>query len=121
MATEVVKHGGIVLCAAISPYRATRNEVRNMVGQERFVEVFVDTPLEECERRDTKGMYAKARSGELKKFTGVDDPYESPVHPEITLDTISHTAEANAQMILKYLVQQGFVGTDGRSGENRTA
>jgi sulfate adenylyltransferase len=111
VATEVVRHGGIALCAAISPYRATRNEVRNLVGQEHFVEVFVDTPLEECERRDTKGMYAKARNGELKNFTGIDDPYEPPVLPEIKLDTISHTAEANAQTILEYLIQQGFVRT----------
>ena len=70
-----------------------------MIGKEHFIEVFVDTPLEECERRDTKGMYLKARRGELKGFTGIDDPYESPVRPNITLDTISHTAEANAQTI----------------------
>lgn len=109
VASEVVRHGGIAICSAISPYRMTRNEVRDMVGAERFIEVFVDTPLEECERRDTKGMYAKARRGELKGFTGIDDPYESPAHPQMTLDTISHTAETNAQMILTYLIQQGFV------------
>jgi sulfate adenylyltransferase len=109
VAAEVVRHGGIAICSAISPYRVTRNEVRNMIGAERFIEVFVDTPLEECERRDTKGMYLKARRGELKGFTGIDDPYESPVHPSITLDTISQTAEANAKTILAYLIQQGFV------------
>ena len=112
VAMEVVKHGGIAICAAISPYRATRNEVRNMIGEERFIEVFVDTPFDECERRDTKGMYAKARRGELRGFTGIDDPYESPVQPEITLDTMSHSAEANAQTILEQLKQQGFVRTD---------
>lgn len=109
VAAEVVKHGGIAICAAISPYRRTRNEVRDMIGGEHFVEVFVDTPIEECERRDTKGMYLKARRGELKGFTGIDDPYESPVHPSITLDTISHTADANAKTILAYLIKRGFV------------
>ena len=113
VASEVVGHGGIAICAAISPYRATRNEVRNMIGAERFIEVFVDTPLEECERRDTKGMYAKARRGELKEFTGIDDPCEAPAHAEITLDTIAQTAESNAQLILEYLLQHGFI----RSGE----
>jgi sulfate adenylyltransferase len=111
VASEVVRHGGIAICAAISPYRATRNEVRNLIGADRFIEVFVDTPLAECERRDTKGMYAKARRGELKEFTGIDDPYESPAHPEITLDTIAHTVEANAQLILEYLIQQEFLRT----------
>jgi sulfate adenylyltransferase len=117
VASEVVRHGGIAICAAISPYRATRNEVRSMIGAERFIEVFVDTPLEECERRDSKGMYAKARRGELKEFTGIDDPYEAPVHPELTLDTIAHTAEANAQRILECLLQRGFA----RSNESLSA
>ncbi len=89
VAAEIVRHGGTAICAAISPYRAIRNEVRGMVGTEHFVEVFVDTPIEVCEQRDYKGMYAKARRGEIKGFTGIDDPYESPEHPEITLDTVS--------------------------------
>jgi sulfate adenylyltransferase len=109
VAAEVVRHGGVVLCAAVSPYRATRNDVRNMVNAEHFVEVFVDTPLEVCEMRDTKGMYAKARRGEIKDFTGIDDPYEAPLHPDITLNTVSHTPEENAHLILDYLKQQGFV------------
>jgi sulfate adenylyltransferase len=112
VAAEVVRHGGIAICSAISPYRVTRNEVRNMIGEDRFIEVFVDTPLEECERRDTKGMYLKARRGELKGFTGIDDPYESPVHPNIRLDTVSHTAEANARRVLAHLIQQGFVSSN---------
>jgi len=109
VASEIVRHGGIAVCAAVSPYRATRNEVRNMVGRDRFIEVFVDTPLEVCEQRDAKGMYAKARRGEIKGFTGIDDPYEPPRHPEIRLDTVNHTAEENARMILDYLIQRGFV------------
>jgi sulfate adenylyltransferase len=109
VAAEIVRHGGIVLCAAVSPYRTLRNEVRNMVGKDHFVEVFVDTPLEVCEERDTKGMYAKARRGEIKGFTGIDDPYEPPLHPEITINTTSHTPEENAGLILDYLVGKGFV------------
>src|SRR5262245_20015633 len=109
VAAEIVQHGGVVICAAVSPYRATRNDVRNLIGTDHFVEVFVDTPLAVCEQRDTKGMYAKARRGEIKSFTGIDDPYEAPKHPEITLDTVTYTPEDNARVILQYLLQQGFV------------
>ena len=111
VAAEIVRHGGVVICAAVSPYRATRNDVRNLVGRDQYVEVFVNTPLEICEERDTKGMYAKARRGEIKDFTGIDDPYEAPLHAEITLDTVNHTSETNARAILTYLAQQGFVRT----------
>ena len=109
VAAEIVRHGGTVVCAAVSPYRATRNDVRNMIGADRFIEVFVDTPLEECERRDTKGMYAKARRGEIKNFTGVDDPYEPPQHPEIKLVTVGPLPEDNAGLILEYLVKNHFI------------
>lgn len=109
VSAELVRHGGVVICAAVSPYRATRNDVRNMVGSDNFVEIFVDTPLEVCEARDVKGLYAKARRGEIKDFTGVDDPYEPPQHAEITLDTVAHTPEENALVILDYLVDRGFV------------
>ena len=111
VASEIVGHGGVAICAAVSPYRATRNDVRNMVGNDRFVEVWVNTPLEVCEQRDTKGIYAQARRGEIKNFTGVDDPYEIPLRPEITLDTVSQSAEENARRILDSLVKQGFVRT----------
>ena len=109
VAAEIVRHGGIAVCAAVSPYRATRNDVRNMVGKDRYVEVFVDTPLEVCEQRDEKGLYAKARRGEIKGFTGIDDPYEAPRHPEIRLDTVNHSPEENAGMILEHLQEKGFV------------
>lgn len=109
VAAEVARHGGAVLCAAVSPYRATRNECRAMVGGDRFVEVFVDTPLGVCESRDVKGMYRQAREGKIKNFTGVDDPYEPPHNAEITLDTVARTAEENAESILAYLVEKGFV------------
>jgi sulfate adenylyltransferase len=109
VAAEIVRHGGIAVCAAVSPYRATRGDVRNMVGSDRFIEVFVDTPLAVCEDRDSKGMYAKARRGEIKDFTGIDDPYESPEHPEITIDTVAHSAEANARRILDILLSRGYL------------
>jgi sulfate adenylyltransferase len=109
VASEIVKHQGTVICAAVSPYRATRNDVRNTVGAERFIEVFVDTPLEECERRDVKGMYLKARRGEIKNFTGIDDPYEPPVDPEIVLETLHNSAEENARLIISYLEKRGFL------------
>jgi sulfate adenylyltransferase len=109
VASEIVRHGGAVVCAAISPYRATRNQCRAMVGPDRFFEVFVDTPLEVCERRDTKGLYAKARRGELVGFTGVNDPYEAPTAPEVTLDTVRRSAEENARLLLGLLAGRGFV------------
>jgi sulfate adenylyltransferase len=115
VASEIVRHGGIVICAAVSPYRATRNDVRNLVGVEHYMEVFVDTPLEVCEIRDTKGLYARARRGEISGFTGIDDPYESPQHPEVQIETIGHTAEQNARFILRRLVEEGLVRPDSDS------
>ena len=112
VAAEIVRHGGLVICAAVSPYRATRNDVRNMVG-DGYIEVFVDTPLEVCEARDTKGMYAKARAGEIKDFTGIDDPYEPPLNPELTLSTVGVTPEDNAIRILQYLLERGLIQQDG--------
>jgi sulfate adenylyltransferase len=109
VAAEVVRHGGVAVAAAVSPYRATRDEVRYMVGAEHFVEVFVDTPLEVCERRDSKGVYAKARRGEITGFTGIDDPYEPPDAPTIVLDTVVSTPEQNARRVLDHLERQGFV------------
>ena len=112
VASEIVRHGGTAICAAVSPYRATRNEVRSMVRSGHFVEVFVDTPLEVCESRDAKGMYQKARRGEIKGFTGIDDPYEAPENPEITLDTVAQTPEENARTIIEHLREQGFLRSD---------
>jgi sulfate adenylyltransferase len=109
VAAEIVRHRGVAICAAVSPYRATRNEVRKIVGPDLFVEVFVDTPLDVCEERDTKGMYARARRGELKSFTGIDDPYEPPKGPEMRLKTVSVSPEINARLILNHLLQKGFV------------
>jgi sulfate adenylyltransferase len=80
-----------------------------MVGPDHFVEVFMDTPIEVCESRDTKGMYAKARRGELKGFTGIDDPYEAPERAEIVLETVRRDPESNARDILDYLAARGFI------------
>jgi sulfate adenylyltransferase len=112
VAGEIARHGGTVICAAISPYRSTRNEARKMVGEERFIEVFVDTPIDVCEQRDVKGLYARARRGQITGFTGVDDPYEAPINPEITLDTVGFSAEDNAHKIIDYLEERGFIQPD---------
>lgn len=109
VAAEIVRHGGVAICAAVSPYRATRNEVRNLVGADRFIEVFMDTPLEVCESRDTKGMYARARKGEIKGFTGIDDPYEAPADPEIRLETVALSPEQNARTVLQQIMDKGFI------------
>jgi sulfate adenylyltransferase len=109
VASEIVKHHGIVICAAVSPYLSTRNEVRNMFGEDNFIEIFVDTPLDVCESRDVKGMYAKARRGEIKGFTGIDDIYERPNNVEITLKTVHNSAETNAKLILEFLQKRGFI------------
>ena len=109
VAGEIVRHGGVAICAAVSPYRDVRDEARRMIGDGWFVEVFVDTPVEVCESRDAKGMYAQARQGLIKGFTGVDDPYEVPLAAEITLDTVTHSAIENATRIVELLRERGFV------------
>lgn len=109
VAAEIVRHGGVAICAAVSPYRSARDDVRNMVGPDRFVEVFVDTPLAVCEERDAKGMYASARRGEITGFTGIDDPYEPPEDPEVILNTVDDTANDNARLIRDYLLDKGVL------------
>lgn len=109
VASAVVKAGGAVICAAVSPYRTARNECRAMIGSDQFIEVFVDTPIEVCEQRDVKGLYAKARRGELRGFTGIDDPYEPPLNPELVLTTTDVMPEENARKIIRYLEEQGFL------------
>jgi sulfate adenylyltransferase len=109
VAGEIARHNGTVICAAISPYRNTRSEARKMVGEERFVEIYVNTPLEVCEERDVKGLYARARRGEIKGFTGIDDPYEAPEDAELVLNTVDRTPEENARAIVTYLEERGFL------------
>ncbi len=109
VASEIVRHGGIAICAAISPYKETRAEVRQMFEEGSFIEVFVDTPLQVCEQRDTKGMYAMARSGKLTNFTGISDDYEAPDGPELVLRTEMVTALENAVGIVEFLRSRGFL------------
>jgi bifunctional enzyme CysN/CysC len=99
----MVDAGLIVLVSFISPFRAERRLARDLMGEREFVEVFVDTPLAEAERRDVKGLYKKARAGELKNFTGVDSPYEVPENPEIRIDTTKMSAEEAAETIVAWL------------------
>jgi sulfate adenylyltransferase len=112
VAGEITRHGGSVICAAISPYRAAREEARKFVG-ENFIEIFMDTPVEVCEERDVKGLYAKARQaladGKPMGFTGIDDPYEAPVNPEITLQGYGSTPEENAHKVIAYLKEKGYL------------
>jgi adenylyl-sulfate kinase len=104
------RNGVPVITAAISPYRATRLAARQLhEGHGEFVEVFVATSLEDCEDRDTKGLYAKARSGEIKEFTGISDPYEEPERPEIRVETHDKTPEESAAEILSYLESEGLI------------
>ncbi len=115
VASEVVRHGGVAVCAAVSPYQAARSECRTMVGEDRFLEVFVDTPLEVCEARDSKGLYAKARRGELPAFTGISDPYEPPLAADLVLETLACSPVDNAQRILAELERRGLLRCSGRA------
>jgi bifunctional enzyme CysN/CysC len=110
VARLMVDAGLIVLTAFISPYRAEREMARALLGEGEFIEVFVDTPLALAEQRDPKGLYAKARRGELKNFTGIDAPYEPPPHPELHIDTTTCTAEQAAQRVIELLRQTGALG-----------
>lgn len=103
------RNGVIVLVSAISPYRHTREEVRQQIGD--FVEVYVNAPLAICEQRDVKGLYKKARAGEIKQFTGIDDPYEAPLNPEVECHTDQETLEESTAKVLSYLEQAGYLST----------
>jgi len=105
-----VDAGAIVLCSFISPFRAERQMVRELVGAEEFVEIYVDTPLEECMRRDPKGLYARAKEGKIKNFTGIDSPYEVPENAEIVVDTRAGNADSAAQSILQSLTDRRIIG-----------
>lgn len=101
------RNGVVAMTAAISPYRAIRDEIRAM--EPNFVEVYITAPLEVCEGRDVKGLYAKARAGEIKGFTGIDDPYEEPVNPEIICYTERESVEESVKKVLTKLEQLGYI------------
>lgn len=112
----LARNGVAVICSAISPYRATRDEVRALVGPQRFIEVYADCPIEVCATRPGKvEMYERARRGELKEFTGVSDPYEPPPAPAIHLQTDRVSAEKSAQRVLDHLSEHGFVDVSLRT------
>jgi sulfate adenylyltransferase len=110
VASEITKNGGVAICAPIAPYAATRHAVRQMIEPEGgFIEVHVATPIDICESRDRKGLYAKARAGMIKGFTGVDDPYEVPADPELCINTAECSPEEAAQKIILKLENMGFI------------
>jgi adenylyl-sulfate kinase len=110
VASRLTRQGGAVIAAAISPYEATRRAAREMVEEVgTFVEVYVKASVEECARRDVKGLYEKAFKGEIKEFTGVNDPYDEPSDPELTLDTEAHTPEESASLVVAELERLGLV------------
>jgi sulfate adenylyltransferase len=115
-ASEITKNGGIALCAPIAPYDNVRKDVRAMVeAVGGFILVHVATPLEECERRDRKGLYAKARAGKIPQFTGISDPYQSPDDADVVIDTTSITPEEAAQQIILHLEREGYIGAGANS------
>ncbi|NUJ41242.1 adenylyl-sulfate kinase, partial [Pseudoalteromonas sp. 0303] len=104
-----VDSGQIVLTAFISPFRQDRQLVRNKLAQDEFVEVYVRCPLETCEQRDPKGLYKKARNGEIRDFTGIDSPYEPPLSPDVVVDTDQHSIEQCVQQIISYLKNKQWI------------
>jgi adenylylsulfate kinase len=102
-----VDAGVIAITAFISPYRADRDAARSLVGEGEFVEIFVDCPIEICEKRDPKGLYQKARAGLIKGFTGIDDPYEAPLKPELVLTSAAKSPEQLADEVIAYLERKG--------------
>jgi bifunctional enzyme CysN/CysC len=109
VAALFVDAGLIVVTAFISPFRADRNRIRERIGDAQFIEVYVSTSLEECERRDPKGLYVKARAGQIREFTGIDSPYEPPINPQLTIDTSKVAIGAAVDQILRYLENKGFL------------
>jgi len=103
-----VEAGLITIVAFISPFRAEREMARELVAPGEFIEVFVDTPLEVCEQRDPKGLYKKARRGELRNFTGLDSPYEPPSDPELTLNALDNSADDLAERVIRFMQQHGM-------------
>jgi sulfate adenylyltransferase len=114
VASEITKNGGIAICAPIAPYDSVRKQVRQMIEPYGgFILVHISTSVETCEERDRKGLYAKARAGIIKEFTGISDPYEAPADAEVTIDTAELTAEEAAQEIVLHLEREGFIGVAG--------
>ncbi len=112
VASEITKHKGIVICALIAPYAEDREYNRNLI--ENYIEIYVCTSLEECEKRDPKGLYKLVRQGKLTGFTGIDDPYEAPFNPEIIIDTTLHSVDDSVTQIIDYLVAHEWLQNSSR-------
>ena len=113
IASEIARHGGIAVCSLIAPYEADREEMRRMVARSgSFVEIYLSTPLTECERRDPKGLYARARAGQLLHMTGIDDPYEPPPRPEIELNGARMTVADSVAAVIAFLVKSRLVAAN---------
>ena len=113
IAAEIARHGGIAMCSLIAPYESDREEMRRMVARSgSFVEIYLSTPLAECERRDPKGLYARARAGTLLHMTGIDDPYEPPPRPEIELNGARMTVADSVAAVIAFLVKLRLVAAD---------
>jgi sulfate adenylyltransferase len=121
VASEITKNGGIAICAPIAPYDSLRKEVRSMIQPlGGFILVHLATPIETCEGRDRKGLYAKARAGILKQFTGVSDPYEPPTDADVVIDTSDLTPEEAAQEVFLHLEREGYIGPSGEGRRRAT-
>ena len=104
-----VESGHIIITAFISPYKEDRSNVRNLFSNEEFIEIFIDCPLHVCERRDPKGLYSKARKGEIKNFTGIDAPYYPPTNPELVIDTVKYSVDDAKNLIINYLQNKKLI------------
>ena len=112
IAAEIARHGGIAICSLIAPYQADRAEMRRRVARYgSFVEIYLSTPLTECERRDPKGLYARARAGQLPHMTGIDDPYEPPQRPELELNGARLTVAESVETVVAFLLKSAPAGT----------
>ncbi|MCK4494197.1 MAG: adenylyl-sulfate kinase, partial [Methylococcales bacterium] len=112
VANEITKNGGVAICAPIAPYHTIRQQVRQMIEQHgSFIEIHVATSLEVCESRDRKGLYALARAGKIKGFTGIDDPYEAPKNPELYIDTANTSVEEAVAIIWEKMTEMGIINT----------
>lgn len=110
VASEITKNRGAAVCALIAPYEEDRSYNKELISNfGKYIEIYVSTPLEECERRDTKGLYALAREGKLTGFTGINDPYEEPLNPELIIDTSRYSISEATEIILNYLQNEEFI------------
>ncbi len=119
VASEITKNGGVAICAPIAPYTSTRRAVRELIEEHgAMIEIYVATPLEVCEQRDRKGLYAKARKGVIPEFTGISDPYEVPEHPQLRIDTSDRSPMEAAQEIFLYLLREGYLDSPGDGADD---